>query len=251
MKTIIYIFVILLLQFGISGAGIIDPNINDKKYIDYAKNYDCVAQILVSYKDSSVGEASCVILNKNWVITSAHVVNNSKLCFIKINEKAYILSKIIIHKDFDDKKIKADIALCYSSTSLEIDNYPELYKKDDELNKLCSICGHGQTGNFLTGVTKHDQYKRAGKNIIKSILDNELLVFPLSREKRTDLDFGITRGDSGGGLFIDGKLAGINCCVLARDRKTDSDYDDECCFMRISKYYTWIDSNVNYLPGSE
>lgn len=251
MQILIRSLICSLLLITNIDAGIIDPNVPDQKYIDYASQYDCVAKITAIYKDKKFGEASCVIINPHWVITSAHIVDKAQLCMVKVGDTHYHLPKIIIHIAFDRLKTKSDLALCYSPTEIKLDKYPELYREKDEVGKVCSIVGYGLTGNFNTGVKISDSKKRAGKNVIDSVVDEDLLLFKITKENKTGLDIAITRGDSGGGMFIDGKLAGINCCVLARDRKPDSDYDDECCFMRISNYYNWINTNVNNFPGSE
>jgi hypothetical protein len=61
---------------------------------------------------------------------------------------------------------------------------------------------------------------------------------------KTELEFLIASGDSGGGLFIDNKLAGINSCVMAVDKKPDSTYNDESGHTRISKFIGWIKENI-------
>lgn len=250
-KTIIKQLICGILLSNIGYSGVIDPNIPDQKYIDYAVQYECVAKITAIYKDKSFGEGSCVVISPHWVITSAHIVDKAQLCMVKVGDTHYHLPKIIIHIAFDRLKTKSDLALCYSPTEIKLDKYPELYREKDEVGKVCSIVGYGLTGNFNTGVKISDSKKRAGKNVINSVVDEDLLLFKITKENKTGLDIAITRGDSGGGMFIDGKLAGINCCVLARDRDPNSDYDDECGFMRLSNYYNWIDTTVNYLPGSE
>jgi hypothetical protein len=61
---------------------------------------------------------------------------------------------------------------------------------------------------------------------------------------RTELEFLICSGDSGGGLFINKKLAGINSCVLAADKKPNSSYGDDAGHTRISKYVPWIKQKI-------
>lgn len=250
MKIIIQILIYGIFIGNIGYSAITDPNVSDQKYIDYAQEFSSVQKILVSYKDGVFGEGSCVVISPHWILTSAHIVDKSQLCLIKISDTHYRLSKVIINKDYDKSKTKADLALCYSPKEIVLDKYPELYKNNDEIGKICSIVGFGQTGNFNTGTKISDDKKRAGKNIIQSVND-DLLLFKITKQNKTELDVAITNGDSGGGMFINGKLAGINCCVLARDGNPNSDYDDECGFMRISNYYNWIYTTVNYLPGSE
>jgi len=124
-----------------------------------------------------------------------------------------------------------------------LDFYPDLYETEDEVGKLCSISGYGFYGTFDTGAISSDENGRAGTNMIDYI-DNDLLICSPSRPDRTtELEFIIATGDSGGGLFIEGRLAGINSCVLARDNKPNSSYTDESGHTRISKYKEWIRDN--------
>jgi len=59
------------------------------------------------------------------------------------------------------------------------------------------------------------------------------------------MEFLIASGDSGGGLFIDKKLAGITSCVMTTDGNTDSNYNDERGHTRISQHINWIESTIN------
>ena len=54
----------------------------------------------------------------------------------------------------------------------------------------------------------------------------------------------ISHGDSGGGLFIDNKLAGINSLVMSSDGKPDSSWTDESGHTRVSKFVSWIDKII-------
>jgi hypothetical protein len=61
---------------------------------------------------------------------------------------------------------------------------------------------------------------------------------------KTSLEFLIASGDSGGGLFIDGKLAGINSCIMAVNGSPKSDYRTESGHTRISINLDWILENT-------
>lgn len=240
----LFLFFCLIVSCSLQ-AGTIDPNIADSKYIEYGSKFECIYNICGSYEDNGLYCGSAVIIDPHWVLTAAHVVDCSKICIVHQGDKAYRIDKIITHNKFESKIFGYyDIALCYSSNPIILDFYPKLYDKDDEVGKVCSISGYGFTGNFKTGINKSDNIKRAGSNKIDKI-EKGLLVCSASLLNLTELEFLIGSGDSGGGLFIDGKLAGINSCVIADDKDTDSSYGDESGHTRISLYKDWINDNIN------
>lgn len=242
------IIIILSLFISVqSQGGTIDPNTPDSKYIEYGKKFECVMKICGIYNDETKFCASCVVINKHWVLTAAHVVENSNIVLIK-DEKGneYPISRAYIHSEFDSEKFGLnDIALCYSEKPIELDFYPELYSEKNEEGKICAIGGYGITGNFLTGSRMSDGRRRGGANRIDRI-ENQLLICSPSRrnENFVQMEFMIGSGDSGGGLFIDKKLAGINSCVMAADKKPDSTYGDESGHTRISDHKEWIESTI-------
>jgi hypothetical protein len=68
---------------------------------------------------------------------------------------------------------------------------------------------------------------------------------PLSRPQ--DLEYQLAPGDSGGGLFIDGRVAGVNSFISATDGNTDADYGDLSYTVRVSSHIDWIRGAVNGL----
>lgn len=244
-KFILSTFIILM--SSILYAGSRDPNTSDHKYLEYGSKFTCVGIVTGTYSDKQIFVASGVAIDDHHILTAAHVVQGTDSCyFITHSGTKLCLNKIIYHKDFNrDILGKYDIAIGYSEEKINLDFYPELYTELDEVGKVCSISGYGNSGTFLTGARFSDHKKRAGSNIIDYI-DRDLLVCTPSEpsaKNRTELEFIIAPGDSGGGLFIDGKLAGINSCVMAIDKKTDSSYTDEGGHTRISKYVDWILAN--------
>jgi hypothetical protein len=239
---------LFLCLFGTAFAGTIDPSIPDEKYIDYAKDFHYVLKLCGEKKDGVYYCASAVAIKPNWVLTAAHVIQPAESAFIIINDKKTKLDKIIWHKDFEENNFGFyDIALGYTSEDIGLNFYPKIYDGEDEVGKICSMAGWGVTGNFNTGAHISDGKRRAGSNKIDGI-DRNLLICSPSSTKKTSLEFLISHGDSGGGLFIDGKLAGINSCVMAADKKTDSNYSDESGHTRLSLFKSWIEEQTENQP---
>lgn len=245
MKTYLKaLFTTIVVIFGTlcSNAGTTDPNTPDQKYIEYAKDFHYVYKLSGTCKDGKMFSGSAVAIGKHWVITAAHVVHESRMCLLHKDEKAYIVSEITCHKDYDPKIFGSpDIAILYIEQDLGLGFYPSIYENSDEVGKICSIAGYGTYGTFITGGTKFDDNIRAGSNIIDKVENDFLVCTPsLNGSKKTSLEFIISSGDSGGGLFIDNSLAGINSCVMSTNKKPDSTYGSESCHTRISKFAPWI-----------
>jgi len=227
-------------------AGTIDPRTPDENYISYAKDFHYIGKLCGTYNDDIKFCASAIAIDDHHVLTAAHVVQNSKSSIVYFDNKEFCLIKIIVHKDFDDNKFgKADIAIAYSEKPFGLKFYPKLYEKDDEVGKVCCISGYGLTGNFYTGAIYSDSKKRAGSNTVDYIQDDMLICSPSKSydKNKTSLEFLIAKGDSGGGLFIDNRLAGINSCVMAVDRSPKSKYNEESGHTRIQKFLSWIEEN--------
>lgn len=233
------------LAFSICYGGTIDPNIPDAKYIEYAEDFAYVGKLCGLYEDGTRFCASAVAIDDHHILTAAHVVKNSQSCVVYFKDKEFCLKSVIIHKDFETKFGVADIAIGYSKESFDLEFYPALYNDEDEVGKVCSISGYGITGTFTTGAMISDQKRRAGSNIIDNIDEDMLICSPSKphEHNRTSLEFFIASGDSGGGLFIGNRLAGINSCVMAVDRSPSSKYNEESGHTRISKFITWINEH--------
>lgn len=245
MNTKIILSILIILSFSIVYSGTIDPNTPDHKYTEYAHDFHFIGKLCGTYNDKSKFCASAVAIDDHHILTAAHVVKDSKSCFVYFKNEEYCLSKITIHKNFDSKFGIADIAIGYSEKPFNLNFYPKLYNATDEIGKLCSISGYGMTGTFKTGAILSDQKKRAGSNIVDSIYEDLLICTPSATKDptRTGLEFMIASGDSGGGLFIGDELAGINSCVMAVDKSPQSKYDEESGHTRVQKFIPWIEEN--------
>jgi hypothetical protein len=235
----------VLLFFSTSNAGTIDPSTPDSRYIEYGAKFHSVVKVCGSYEDGKLFCASASLIDDHNFLTAAHVVKGAMVCFITVGEDSFPIKNIIINKSFEDAFGVGDIAIGHSEKPFGLKHYPPLYEKDDEKDKLCSIAGYGLTGTFSTGIYKSDNKKRAGSNRIDYI-DSDLLICSPSKKGEKDytsLEFMIGSGDSGGGLFIDGKLAGINSCVMVAGRSPKSKYGEESGHTRVSKFIGWINEH--------
>lgn len=228
-----------------TNAGTIDPKANDKDHISYGEKHECVVQLCGETSDDKKYIASAVILQPRWVITAAHVINNTKTRKIIVKDKNIDIIKTYIPRDFNINTFgKMDIALCYLEEEVALSYYPQLYNSLDEVGKVCSQAGYGVTGNFITGAIISDYKKRAGSNIIDGI-EKDMLVCSINKGKKTSMEFLIAWGDSGGGLFIDQKLAGIHSCIFRDSGQPKGTYQDSSGHTRISVFKDWIEKTIN------
>jgi len=235
-------------------AGTRDPFTPDEKYLDYGAKFKCVLSLCGVNHDDTMFCGSCVAISPKVILTAAHVVKSAKHGGVSTESGAVVLvEKFVCHKDYDGSVGNGDVAICLLKEELNLDFYPELYQDEDEVGKICSISGYGLTGTFITGQVLSDGKKRAGSNRIDAIYQNLLICTPSKPgiPGMTTLEFIISSGDSGGGLFINQKLAGINSCVLAEGRIPSSIYGDESGHTRISKYAPWILVNKKILEQKD
>lgn len=240
-----WIVAISLLFSGACLAGTIHPSAKDEDHLAYAEGFPCVVEIMGMCRCGGDHEyhASAVAISPRWVLTAAHVVAGTKGVYIKIGDRKFPADKVIVHKDFKENSLGyADIALCRCEGDFGLDFYPELYEGKDEVSKVVSVSGYGLTGTFSTGATKTDKKKRSGSNIVAES-EKDVLVCNLT-DRRTSLEILIAPGDSGGGMFIGNKLAGINSFVSSKDGKPDSGYGDESAHTRVSKFADWVRENM-------
>jgi V8-like Glu-specific endopeptidase len=227
-------------------SGTIDPNTSDTKYLEYGKQFTNTVK-LNCFDGKGMSSGSAVVIDPYWIITAAHVVEDCHSWTVLVGDEKYHIKNMISHENYKSNVFGfADVALGNLEKPIFLDFYPEIYDNDDEVGQLCSIAGWGLTGNFNSGTKNNDGKIRAGSNLIDKTERHVLICSPSRQnEKITQLEFLICSGDSGGGLFIGNKLAGINSSVIGYDGKSDSTYGDESCHTRVSLFHDWIKETIS------
>ena len=245
MKKILFLFVLAVLYPSIYAlCGTIDPSVPDAKYVTYGQDFEYVVSLCGKTADDKNYCASAVVIKPKFILTAAHVVKDVVSGYISIGDKKYKVEYFYYPKEYDHNQFgRNDIAIGKLEEAVELKFYPSLYRDNDEIGKICCISGFGLTGTFNSGAVLSDNKRRAGSNIIDHIEKDLLICSPSKNNRKTSLEFIIASGDSGGGLFIDGKLAGINSCVIA-DKTPKSDYETEAGHTRISNFIDWIEDNT-------
>lgn len=244
----LFLAISLLLSPTDINAGTTDSTVPDSKYVEYGKKHQCVVEIhtvkKMQDKTKRLGFGSAVIVSPTIVITAAHVVvgNDSANIVLANGEKVQIDSYAFprLYMTPGINNYSYDIAVCRLKKSVDIDFYPELYNDRDEAGKVCGLAGFGFSGRHTDRTLKNDRIKRAGSNIIDSATDN-ILICSVGTGVQTSLEFLINSGDSGGGLFIDKKLAGINSAIYKIGNQTTFNYSKH---VRISSHKNWIEAII-------
>jgi hypothetical protein len=216
-KKLLIIIFVSIFSFS-SFAGTIDPSTPDEKYVEYGSKFDYVAK-LNCFDGKNMYGGSAVVIDKHWILTAAHVIEDSHSWTIIVKDKKYNLKKVIKYPEYKTEIYGYhDIALGYCEEEIILGSYPELYKDTNEVGRLCSIAGLGFTGTFHSGASKHDGKKRAGSNYIDKIERGVLVCSPSRKDQNfTQLEFLICSGDSGGGLVLGKALRWVSTADRPRE----------------------------------
>jgi hypothetical protein len=250
MKYLVVSILLTVFVLSNSFAGTIRNDVDEQKYLNFGQKFFCVQKLVCvnenEKKELSSGKRySCVILNKHWCITVAHLAEKDTTCIkVIIGDDVHYIDKLIINKNYDEELKFGDIALGFCSKGFG-DNVGDLklYEEKTNIGQLCSIAGYGKYGNMQSGAKIFDYKIRAGSNKILYKY-NDMLICDGSELEPTSLEFLPNVGDIGGGLFVNGKLAGITCLIIGKNGKANSQYGDEVGFVEIYRYLEWINNYV-------
>lgn len=243
---LLLLFIILYAGCFRALAGNRDPDTPKNKYTELANNYQHTGQIVGKNTSNSLWSGSCVAIHDKIIVTAAHFMHDARACTVSINNKDIKVVRWRTHNNFNIEIIgQHDIAIGLLEENIGLKTYPELYRDANERGKFCYISGFGFTGTFDSPCTEYDNRLLAGSNLIDKIYMGVLVCSP-SKKDKTELEYLIAPGDSGGGLFIDGKLAGVHSATTkpkSKDPKIKvSEYLSESYHTRISDHVVWVES---------
>ncbi len=239
-----FVGVAALVASSVAVAGTIDPAASDEDHVSYGRAFECVAVIVCKESDGDKRSASCVVISPRWVVTAAHVVHEASDVVVLLGGVRLEMDRVICHENYVNESVGwHDIAVCHSTEDMVLEYYPGLYSDMDEVGKIASMSGYGVAGTWKTGSVLADGQRRAGSNFIDSV-EKGTLTCTVSGGQQTRLEFLIASGDSGGGLFIGNKLAGIASFLSVSGRPPESKAGETSHHTRVSLYKEWIDAHT-------
>ena len=191
------------------------------------------------------GECAATLITAQYALTAAHCVLEGVPFPVEIAGAAYSIVEAHANPCFSaraDGPNGHDIAVIRLDREVPDRVVPHgIYLAGDEVGKATTMLGWGDTGTS-DGKPFTDRKFRRSENRVDWI-DKGILYSTFSDDDR-DLEGLSWLGDSGGPLFIDGLLAGVNS-------------DGNCCgfgsvdeYKRVGDHFEWVKDVIREDPGA-
>lgn len=223
-------------------AGTTDDAIADARYLAYAEGFrPYTARIIGVRTNGDTPAGTCVLIHDRWALTAAHVVEDWTRGIVHSVKGIRRIERIFPHAEYVAWNAGwHDLALVRVAEPFGLDFYPSLSSGQETIGAVVSVAGYGVTGRLSTGHTHGDGALRAGTGRIVRF-EAGVIVLP-ARRGGSPLPLCIAPGDSGGPLFVQGRLAGINSFTMKPQdgTRTASKVGEESAHTRVSLYHDWF-----------
>lgn len=226
----------------------------ESAYLEYADMFPSVGWMSSSIGGVEAGFSSGVLIDPHWVLTSGHGVlqvdsnpNSFRDSyqvgfgsnFFSDPGESRFASEVFLHPNYVGVENGPDLALLYFVDPFVTVSAASLYTGPDTVGSTYDLVGYGIPGTPATGLQEADRERRAGSNKLNSARAHGGIYLSATFRQPGHPDFsslGIqgTRGDSGGGWFVNGLLAGISSDA------TSPRYGGSTTATRVSLELDWI-----------
>ncbi|MGL4578653.1 MAG: S1 family peptidase [Shewanella xiamenensis] len=250
-----WMFVLLLAITSTANAMIIRHDVDDAKYQAAAQSDNSTVTFLGLYKGDEIVLGTGSLIDKQWIVTAAHVANELTVGNkVQFKTHFYPIKDVIKHPLWKERHFPYDIALVQLASSIEDATLAKLNHATTETGKIATFVGRGDYGNGLVGVAGADKQLRAAHNAVVGVQE-QWLQFIFDRDANALPLEGISGpGDSGGPAYLVSTdsvcLIGVSSWQNAESTNwEEGKYGVIEHYSRISYFRDWIEKTLLQTTG--
>ncbi|MCL1122024.1 S1 family peptidase [Shewanella seohaensis] len=245
-----WMFVLLLAITSAANAMIFRHDVDDAKYQAAAQSDNSTVSFLGLYKGDEIVLGTGSLIDKQWIVTAAHVANELTVGNkVQFKTHFYPIKDVIKHPLWKERHFPYDIALVQLASPIEDATLARLNHASTETGKIATFVGRGDYGNGLVGVAGADKQLRAAHNAVVGVQE-QWLQFIFDRDANALPLEGISGpGDSGGPAYLTSAdsvcLIGVSSWQNAESTNwEEGKYGVIEHYSRISYFRDWIEQTL-------
>ncbi|QDZ91158.1 trypsin-like serine protease [Shewanella decolorationis] len=250
-----WMFVPLLAITSTANAMIIRHDVEDAKYQAAAQSDNSTVTFLGLYKGDEIVLGTGSLIDKQWIVTAAHVANELTVGNkVQFKTDFYSIKEVIKHPLWKERHFPNDIALVQLASPIEDATIAKLNHASTEKGKIATFVGRGDYGNGLVGVAGADKQLRAAHNAVVGVQE-QWLQFIFDRDANALPLEGISGpGDSGGPAYLVSTnlvcLIGVSSWQNAESTNwEEGKYGVIEHYSRIAYFRDWIEKTLLQTSG--